>query len=101
MPGGGVNGVRSGSESVNAGLGPMSKSVSGLELWFQAQLSAEPWEYDSSCIPMAWKVVEAERPKNKLVFGLIEDDGIVRPTPPVTVSCSLLGLDFTKTIREP
>jgi amidase len=63
----------------------MGRSISALELWFQAQLLAEPWNYDIGCIPMPWQAAEAERPTTKLTFGLIEDDGIVRPTPPVTV----------------
>ncbi|RDW62532.1 hypothetical protein BP5796_10834 [Coleophoma crateriformis] len=84
IPATGVSGVRSGSESVNSALGPMAKPVSGLELWLSAQLLAEPWNYDMSCNPMPWRTVEAERPKKKLVFGLILDDGVVRPTPPVT-----------------
>jgi amidase len=88
MPGAGVSVPRSGSESVNAGLGPFAHTVAGLELWLQAQLLSEPWNQVSGCIPMAWKADEAMRPKGKLTVGVILDDGVVKPTPPVIVSTS-------------
>lgn len=87
IPGTGVSVPRSGSESVNAGLGPFSKSVAGLELWMQAQSLAEPWNRYTGCIPMPWKEEEARKVLgSKLRLGIIWDDGIVKPTPPVTVS---------------
>jgi amidase len=64
----------------------MARSVNTLELWLRAQIANEPWEFDDSCIPMAWKISEAERPRRTLVFGVIWDDGVIRPSPPVTVS---------------
>lgn len=78
-------GPQSGSESVNMGAGPMAKSVASLELWLRAQLASRPWEMDSSCIPMSWRVSEAERPQKTLTIAVIWDDGIVKPVPPVTV----------------
>ncbi|KAK5561521.1 hypothetical protein LTR46_000326 [Exophiala xenobiotica] len=84
MPGRGVSVPRSGSESVNAGLGPLAKSVDGLELWLKAQLASEPWNESPGCLPMRWNGVEAQRPTKKLKVAVIWDDGIIRPTPPVT-----------------
>jgi hypothetical protein len=86
MPGAGVSTPSSGSESVNVGLGPLANSVAGLELWLQAQALSEPWNQISNCIPMTWKAKEAVRPKEQLTIGIILDDGVVKPTPPVTVS---------------
>ena len=85
MPGRGVSGPRSGSESVNAGLGPLAKTVAGLELWLRAQLEIEPWNEIPGCLPMPWNFTEAQRCTKKLTVGVILDDGIVQPTPPVTV----------------
>lgn len=79
-------GPRSGSESVNMGVGPMARSVASLELWMKAQLASRPWNIDSSCIPMSWKIPEAERPQKTLTMAVLWDDGIVKPVPPVTVS---------------
>ncbi|RFU25495.1 hypothetical protein B7463_g10841, partial [Scytalidium lignicola] len=79
----GVSVPRSGSESVNAGLGPLAKTVAGLELWLQAQLLSEPWNNVQNCIPMSWKSSEAQRVQESVKIGVIWDDGIVKPTPPV------------------
>jgi amidase len=79
-----------GNESGNAGLGPLARAVSSLELWMKAQLQCEPWDFDPSCHPMPWNAKEAERTTEKLVIGIIRDDGVVEPTPPVTVSNILI-----------
>ncbi|EXJ91447.1 hypothetical protein A1O1_04559 [Capronia coronata CBS 617.96] len=85
VPGAGISAPRSGSESVNAGIGPLAKTVSGLELWMQAQLASEPWNYTFGCLPMKWDTVQAQRPSaTKLKVGVVWDDGIIKPTPPVT-----------------
>ena len=86
MPGRGVSAPRSGSESVNAGLGPLAKTVAGMELWLRAQLESEPWNEIPGCIPMPWDSTRAQRPSKKLKFAVVWDDGVVKPTPPVTVS---------------
>lgn len=52
----------------------------------KAQLAIRPWDFDLSCIPMAWNEEEAKRPLKKLIIGVLWDDGVIRPTPPVTVS---------------
>jgi amidase len=72
------------NESVNAGLGPMTKTVGGLELWLKAQLTCRPWEYDFTCIPMPWQTDEAQKCQKRLRIGVVSDDGVVRPTPPIS-----------------
>ncbi|KAJ3547071.1 hypothetical protein NM208_g1692 [Fusarium decemcellulare] len=84
MPTMGVTTPSDGNESVNAGLGPMARSVSSLELWLRAQLECKPWNQDPSCIPMPWNETEATRTTKKLTIGVLWDDGVVLPTPPVT-----------------
>ncbi|KAK5164158.1 uncharacterized protein LTR77_010249 [Saxophila tyrrhenica] len=83
LPGKGLASTYDGSESVNAGLGPMSQSVSGLEVMLQTQLDAEPWLRDPGCIPMPWKEHEAVQNSRKLRVGIILDDGVVEPVAPV------------------
>jgi amidase len=80
MPGREVSVPRSGSESVNAGLGPLAKSVDGLELWLKAQLASEPWNESTACLPMRWNGLEAQRPTKKLKIAVIWNDGIIQPT---------------------
>ncbi|OAG35292.1 phosphoribosylamine-glycine ligase [Fonsecaea monophora] len=72
-----------GNESVNAGLGPLAKTVSGLEWWMRIQLATEPWKVDPGCVPMAWGIQEAHLPTSKLVIAVLRDDGVVAPTKPV------------------
>uniref|UniRef100_A0A8H7KCZ8 amidase n=1 Tax=Bionectria ochroleuca TaxID=29856 RepID=A0A8H7KCZ8_BIOOC len=84
MPTMGIQSPGDGNESTNAGLGPMARSVSGCELWLQAQLQNQPWNFDFNCIPMPWNKEKAQRPKSKLVIGVVRDDGVIRPTPPVS-----------------
>ncbi|KAI1342306.1 amidase [Xylariaceae sp. FL0016] len=84
IPGMGLMSPRDGNESTNAGFGPMAHTVSSMELWLKAQLANKPWDFDPSCIPMAWNADEAHRTTTKLTIGVLWDDGIIRPTPPVT-----------------
>lgn len=86
IPAMGIMAPDDGNESVNMGLGPMARTVSSLELWLKAQLHNQPWDSDPSCIPMPWNLKEAERTTKRLVIGVLWDDGVVFPTPPVTVS---------------
>ncbi|KAL4963271.1 amidase signature domain-containing protein [Aspergillus stella-maris] len=79
----GIESPGDGNESTNAGLGPMARSVSGCEIWLRAQLDSTPWEWDFNCVPMAWNIEKAKRTAGKLVVGVVRDDGVVRPTPPV------------------
>lgn len=86
MSGSGLSVPRSGSESTNAGLGPLAKSTAGVELWLRAQLEAEPWNNVTGCIPMPWKAEEARRVHKPQTIGVIWDDGVVQPAPPVKVN---------------
>ncbi|RFU25065.1 hypothetical protein B7463_g11272, partial [Scytalidium lignicola] len=83
ISGSGVSSPRSGSESVNQASGPLARSVAGLELWVEAHLLSEPWNTEPDCIPMPWKSAEAQRADTPLTIGVIWDDGVVQPTPPV------------------
>ncbi|OKL56486.1 hypothetical protein UA08_08361 [Talaromyces atroroseus] len=83
IPAGGCSGPKSGNESVNSGFGPLAKTVASLEVWLRAQLASQPWDVDSSCIPMKWDVSRAERAQGPLTIAVIWDDGVVKPAPPV------------------
>jgi amidase len=63
----------------------MARSVSSLELWLKAQLQNRPWDFDQSAIFMPWKQEQAFRTTAKLRIGVLWDDGVVKPTPPITV----------------
>ncbi|OAA57398.1 Amidase [Niveomyces insectorum RCEF 264] len=83
VPGMGIQCPQDGNESVNAAIGPMARTVSSLELWLRAVLHTRPWDRDPGCLPMPWNAAEAERPAKELIMGVLWDDGVVAPTPPV------------------
>lgn len=71
-----------GQETVRNVVGPMAKSLAAIEMWTRAVLGTQPWmAADPDCLPIPYR--EVQIPK-KLCFGLLLDDGIVKPLPPVT-----------------
>ncbi|KAI5458321.1 putative Acetamidase [Mariannaea sp. PMI_226] len=71
-----------GQESVRNSVGPLSPSLDSLSMWSQAVVGSEPWiGADPDCLYIPWRNVETPK---KLCFGLLLDDGIVKPLPPVT-----------------
>jgi amidase len=69
-----------GQEAVRSINGPMSSSLDACELWAKTVVNSKPWERDPNMVPIEWREVELP---TKLSFGLIVDNGICRPTPPV------------------
>lgn len=69
-----------GQESVLSVNGPMATNLSSIALFGSAVTNAKPWLTDPKCIPMPWNKAET---KKKLKIGIMWDDGMVRPTPPV------------------
>ncbi|KAJ0418961.1 amidase signature domain-containing protein [Aspergillus carlsbadensis] len=71
-----------GQETVRNAVGPMAKSLAAIDLWSRVVLKSEPWmSADPHCLPIQYREVEV--PKN-LCFGLLLDDEVVKPLPPVT-----------------
>ncbi|KAI1619401.1 general amidase [Exophiala viscosa] len=71
-----------GQEAVRNSVGPMARSLKAVELWSKAVVQSEPWiAADHDCLPIPWRKVEVPQ---KLCFGILLDDGIVKPLPPVT-----------------
>ncbi|ODV60304.1 putative amidase [Ascoidea rubescens DSM 1968] len=84
-----------GQESVMGVVGPIAKTAEDLDLYMSAYFDQEPWEVDSLLVPLPWKKVGVPNPKD-LKIGIIYDDGIVKPLPPV-----IRGLDFiSKKLKE-
>jgi amidase len=70
-----------GQESIRCVMGPLANSLEDLDLFMKSLIGGEPWEEDKSLVPLPWKDVEP--PKNFTV-GIMRDDGIIRPHPPIT-----------------
>ncbi|KAG9235564.1 glutamyl-tRNA amidotransferase subunit A [Amylocarpus encephaloides] len=69
-----------GCETVMGAIGPMSPTLDGIELFMKTVLNSRPWDDDLSLHQMPWRVLE---PSKKLTVGVIWDDGVVKPSPPV------------------
>lgn len=70
-----------GQNSILSVVGPLATSARGLKLVTEALLSTKPWLHDPLVHEIPWR---AERAKiDKLTFGVIKNDGVVNPTPPV------------------
>ncbi|KAF2813069.1 fatty-acid amide hydrolase [Mytilinidion resinicola] len=69
-----------GQEAVASVNGPMGKTLDDIVLFSKTVVGLEPWMQDPKCLPIPWRSVE---PKTKLKIGVIWNDGIVTPTPPV------------------
>ncbi|ODV89635.1 hypothetical protein CANCADRAFT_32828 [Tortispora caseinolytica NRRL Y-17796] len=76
----GCNAAGVGQITVLPAEGPLAQSAEDLELYMKVYSDGEPWRYDSSLAAMPWR--EAKLP-SKLKFGIMWEDGIVAPTPPV------------------
>lgn len=76
-----------GSTIIKSVVGPMGHSPSDLCLLFKALLSAEPWKCDPEVIELPWREQKynsvAQSSGQGLVFGVMFDDGVVMPHPPV------------------
>lgn len=76
-----------GEEQIVPVIGPMSTSIEGVKVFMRALLDQKPWMLDPSLVNIAWKTDNQLRigagGKRKLRVGVISDDGIVKPHPPI------------------
>lgn len=70
----------SGQEAVQSVNGPMARTIDDIELEAKTVVDKEPWLYDPRMVPIPWRSVELPQ---KLKIGVMWNDGMVIPTPPV------------------
>ncbi|KAJ6178101.1 hypothetical protein N7519_008562 [Penicillium mononematosum] len=64
--------------------GPMATSLATTEYFMESLLSSSPWNVDPNVVPIPWRKELANPPANrKLRLGVVFDDGVVKPQPPV------------------
>ena len=81
VPHGGVRDLTTpGTDGVRSSAGPMATSLRDIALFLKIIMQAEAWKYDSTVISVPWT---NQKPKEKLRIGLVLDDGIYTPSPPV------------------
>ncbi|KAJ5463316.1 Amidasefungi [Penicillium sp. IBT 31633x] len=64
--------------------GPMATSMATTEYFMESLLASHPWNLDPYTVPIPWRKELAAPPANrKLRLGVVFDDGVVKPQPPV------------------
>lgn len=78
-------GLIGGQESIRGVAGPLAQSVEGLQAWMATVLDQEPWELETSLMPIPWRsdVKLGGGGDSGFTVGVMLDDGIVKPHPPV------------------
>lgn len=64
--------------------GPMARTLDTVEHFMEKMLECNPWDLDPGCVPIPWRKDLATIRGRKLKLGVIFDDGVVLPQPPVT-----------------
>ncbi|KAF4823527.1 Acetamidase [Colletotrichum tropicale] len=74
-----------GQEHVPSSIGPMARSLSTIQMTMKHLINEKPWEMDSRCVPIPWREdVYQETLSRPLTIGVLFDDNVVRPHPPLT-----------------
>ncbi|KAG2414608.1 hypothetical protein HFD88_003799 [Aspergillus terreus] len=80
-----------GQEHVPSVVGPMTRSLFSLTEVTKSVIDSEPWTFDPRCVPIPWRQEMYEDMLSRpLTVGLITDDGVVRPHPPIRQALTLL-----------
>ena len=76
-----------GQDSISTVAGPLSSSASGLKVFVQTILNSRPWTVDPNVIRKPWDedayALQEHGGGSQLVFGMIWDDGHLKPHPPI------------------
>ncbi|KAI0456435.1 amidase signature domain-containing protein [Xylaria acuta] len=97
LPVGGWSATMMGAEHILATIGPLSTSLEGISLFVKTLLSAQPWLREPSLVAIPWREEgEEEVKRGKLRVGVIWDDGVVRPHPPIAAALSRVAEKLKK-----
>ncbi|KAF9482262.1 general amidase [Pholiota conissans] len=95
IPYGGCVNSLEGQDSILSVLGPLSNSIGGLKVFVKSVVDQKPWFVDPLAVRKPWNEEEYQLIEHgkgeKLCFGILWDDGITKPHPPV-----IRGLEETK-----
>lgn len=72
----------SGFEGVVCVMGPIARYAQDIDFWMKSVIAQKPWTKDCDIIPLPWREVERPMP-TKLKIGIMYEDGIVKPHPPI------------------
>lgn len=86
LPVSGWSATMAGQEQIVACIGPLSTSLDGIQLFMKTVIAAKPWLREPSLLPFEWKNMKElwKDGRRKLKIGVLWDDEIVTPHPPIT-----------------
>ncbi|KAF8239945.1 amidase signature enzyme [Tricholoma matsutake] len=70
-----------GLEGVQIVTAPMAGSLVDLEEFWQRVISAKPWQYDHTCIPLPWQPINLQEEGRRMKWGIVMEDGSIPPSP--------------------
>ncbi len=74
-----------GQEHVPSSIGPMARSLDAIHAAFKSLVELKPWDFDARCAAIPWREdIYRDAIKRPLVVGVLFDDEVVRPHPPIT-----------------
>lgn len=82
----GLSAYAVGCETIVPSIGPLSPTIWGIDTFMKTVLSSQPWLNDPSLHPIPWRDQDSHlhHQGKKLTVGVMWNDGVVNPTPPVT-----------------
>ncbi|CAG7853805.1 Acetamidase [Serendipita indica DSM 11827] len=86
LPHTGLGGSHDGMDNIVGCVGPMATSARDLNLFCKVMLQYEAWFVEHQNLYIEWRSEVAEQGKGlpkKLVVGILADDGVVAPHPPI------------------
>ncbi|KAI9730866.1 MAG: hypothetical protein M1834_005584 [Cirrosporium novae-zelandiae] len=85
LPHSGLSGLHNGMQNIIGCVGPIATCIADLRLFCETALAANPWDHEPSLIEIPWRTEHIQPPLNqKLVIGVMWNDGVVQPHPPLT-----------------
>lgn len=101
MPYEGIANSIDGQNTVMSVVGPLAHSAGGLRLAMKSILSQQPWLHDPLVLEIPWRdeqekqimdlIKSAGDGEGRLCFGLLRDDGVVTPQPPVQRALNIVA----------
>ncbi|KAI1113417.1 amidase signature domain-containing protein [Nemania sp. NC0429] len=99
LPVSGWSATMAGSDHILGTIGPLSTSLEGVSLFFRTVLRGRPWLREPSLTPIPWRGEDQSGAKlrgRKLRVGVIWDDKVVRPHPPIRAALSRIVKELGK-----
>ncbi|KAJ7100552.1 amidase signature domain-containing protein [Mycena crocata] len=75
-----------GADSIISTLGPLTRSLRDIDLWFSVVLGSKPWLHEYNIVPIPWQIPAAPAwsgSNGRLRIGVMWHDGVVMPQPPI------------------